>query len=144
MPPSSNGPGPETIFVVEDATSLRRYVQKLLEADGFEVLTAADGVEALQVAADFPRKIDLLLSDVSFPEISGPELAKQLKQMRPAMKVLLMHLGTQGMFILNHGWYFIPKFSIPAALISRVKNILKTDGADQGTDHYDTRLRPFS
>ena len=83
-----------TILVVEDATSLRRYVQKLLEADGFEVLTASDGIEALQLAADYPRKIDLLLSDVSFPEISGPELAKQLKELRPALKVLLMHGGT--------------------------------------------------
>jgi two-component system, cell cycle sensor histidine kinase and response regulator CckA len=140
MHPSSNGHGPETILVVEDAMSIRRCVQKLLEADGFEVLTASDGVEALQLAADYPRKIDLLLSDVSFPEISGPELAKQLKELRPAMKVLLMHGYAQGMFVLNYGWYFIQKPFIPAALVGRIRDTLKTDVPDQGTDHYDTRL----
>ena len=140
MTPSSNGPGPETILVVEGAADIRKLVQKILERAGFEVLTAADGSEALHIAEDYPRKIHLLLSDVIMPEISGPELAKQLKALRPEMKVILMSGYTQGMVVLNYGWYFIQKPFIPVALVGRIKDVLKTDIPDRGTDHYDTRL----
>lgn len=140
MTPSSNGPGPQTILVVEDATHIRKLVQKILEDDGFEVLTAADGTEARHIAEDYPRKIHLLLSDVTMPGISGPELAKQLKALRPEMKILLMSGYAEGMLILNYGWYFVQKPFIPAALVGRVKDVLKTNVPDQGTDHYDTRM----
>ena len=140
MTPSTNGPGPETILVVEDATYIRKLVQKILEDAGFEVLTAADGADARHIAEDYPRKIHLLLSDVIMPEISGPELAQQLKVLRPEIKVLLMSGYAQGMLVLNYGWYFIQKPFIPVALVGRVRDVLKTAVPDQGTDHYDTRL----
>ena len=136
----SDGRGPETILVVEDATHVRKLVQKILEEAGFEVLTAADGSEALRIAEDYPRKIHLLLSDVIMPEISGPELAKQLKALRPEMKVILMSGYAHGMIVLNYGWYFIQKPFIPVALVGRVKDVLNTDVPDRGTDHFDTRL----
>jgi two-component system cell cycle sensor histidine kinase/response regulator CckA len=140
-PSSSNGSGPETILVVEDATHVRKLVQKILEDADFEVLTAAGGAEAVQLAAEYPRKIDLLLTDVLMPEISGPELAKKLKELRPEMKIMLMSGYADGMLILNYGWYFVQKPFIPAALVGRVKDILKSSRlADQGTDHFDTRL----
>lgn len=135
----SDGRGPETILVVEDATYIRKLVQKILEQAGFEVLTAADGSEARRIAENYPRKIHLLLSDVIMPEISGPELAKQLKALRPEMKIILMSGYTQGMVVLNYGWYFIQKPFIPVASVARVRDVLKTDARDQGTDHFDTR-----
>jgi DNA-binding NtrC family response regulator len=90
------------------------------------------------VEASFPRTIHLLLSDVMMPDMGGPDLAAKLKLRRPEMRVMLMSGYADGaMLVLNHGWHFIRKPFLPAALLGKVTEILHTTVRDQGTDHFD-------
>jgi FixJ family two-component response regulator len=81
-----------------------------------------------------------LLSDVMMPGISGPDLAKKLKQQRPEMRVMLMSGYPEGMLILNYGGHFLQKPFPPHALISKVNDVLHGEVREQGTDHFDTRM----
>ena len=80
----------ETILIVEDDTVIRRVVHNILEQAGFGLLVAANGIEALKIESGFEATIGLLLSDIMMPDISGPDLAKKLKELRPQMRVMLM------------------------------------------------------
>lgn len=135
-----NGEIPETVLVVEDDADILRMVQIILEEAGFEVLAANSAKQAIRVEAQFSRTIQLLLSDVMMPDMCGPDLAKVLKQRRPEMRVMLMSGYANGaMLVLNHGWHFIQKPFLPAALLGGVTDVLHTTVRDQGTDHFDPR-----
>jgi CheY-like chemotaxis protein len=88
------GPAPagvETILVVEDREDVRALVQEILEGHGYRVLPARDPGEALQIAEQEPgASIDLLLTDLVMPQMSGLDLAKRLRTLRPTMQVLYM------------------------------------------------------
>jgi two-component system, cell cycle sensor histidine kinase and response regulator CckA len=94
--------GSETVLLVEDAEPLRMLAQLFLKENGYHVLTAADGAEAQQVAAQTPGPIHLLLTDVVMPGINGRVLAERLAPLHPAMKVLYMS-GYTDSFIAGHG-----------------------------------------
>jgi two-component system cell cycle sensor histidine kinase/response regulator CckA len=94
--------GSETILVVEDADPLRKLTQAFLEANGFRVLSAAGGTEALAVAGRHGSAIDLLLTDVVMPGMNGRELAEQLSLRQPGIKVLYVS-GYTDTFIAGHG-----------------------------------------
>ena len=94
--------GTETILVVEDTEGLRRMIRRMLEGIGYTVLVAADGEEALALAADHSGAIDLLLTDVVMPKLGGAELANHLAARRPGLRVLFMSGYTQGA-IAQHG-----------------------------------------
>ena len=83
--------GVETVLLVEDEASLRRLAFGCLATSGYNVLEAHDGQEALKVAARYGAPIDLLLTDVIMPGISGRELADSLKLARPEV-----YLATSG------------------------------------------------
>jgi DNA-binding NtrC family response regulator len=78
------------ILLAEDDVGLRFFVWRLLRADGFSVLTASDGIAALEVSRNHPGTIDLLLSDVEMPRMGGLELCKSIVAERPGTKVLVM------------------------------------------------------
>ncbi|MHB8959245.1 MAG: hybrid sensor histidine kinase/response regulator [Candidatus Limnocylindrales bacterium] len=80
--------GSETILLVEDYEAGRRFLHRTLESLGYRLLTAADGNEALVQAAGHEGPIDLLLTDVVMPGMSGHALARQLVTTRPATRVL--------------------------------------------------------
>jgi PAS domain S-box-containing protein len=80
--------GPATVLVVEDEEMVRRTALLSLRRAGYGVLAAASGPEALRVAADHAGPIDLLLSDVVLPGMSGRELAERLRVARPGVRVL--------------------------------------------------------
>jgi PAS domain S-box-containing protein len=94
--------GSETILLVEDAEPLRMLAQLFLTENGYHVLTAADGAEAQQTAAQYPGLIHLLLTDVVMPGKNGRVLAELLAPQHPAMKVLYMS-GYTDSFIAGHG-----------------------------------------
>jgi len=94
--------GSETVLLVEDAEPLRMLAQLFLKENGYHVLSAADGAEAQQVAAQTPGPIHLLLTDVVMPGINGRVLAERLASLHPAMKVLYMS-GYTDSFIAGHG-----------------------------------------
>jgi CheY-like chemotaxis protein len=82
--------GTETILVVEDESSLRKYVIDVLKPLGYKVIGAADGEEALKIIAEHEEDIDLLLTDFIMPGINGRELADTIQKDRPDMKVIIM------------------------------------------------------
>jgi PAS domain S-box-containing protein len=82
--------GTETILLVEDAESVQRLADRVLSRGGYRVLATATADEALQIASSFGGRIDLLLTDVIMPEMSGRELAEAFARIRPGTAVLLM------------------------------------------------------
>jgi CheY-like chemotaxis protein len=79
-----------TVLVVDDDDSVRRVTERLLRSTGFTVLTATSGPDAIAVAAAYRGTIDLLLTDIVMPDMSGRDLARELSVVRPSMKVLFM------------------------------------------------------
>ena len=69
---------------------MRRTTARLLKSLGYDVLLAADGREALQIAKTHPGTIDILLCDVAMPERSGPEVAKDIQGVKPSIRVLFV------------------------------------------------------
>ena len=88
--------GARTILLVEDEASLRKLTRTTLTQAGYRVLEAGDAEEALQVAASTPVDIDLLLSDVIMPKMSGGDLAKKLSPQHAQMHILFMSGYTDG------------------------------------------------
>jgi two-component system cell cycle sensor histidine kinase/response regulator CckA len=131
----------KTILVVEDTALVLKTVRTILENANFTVLAAASADEAMQLAGS-AKTIDLLLSDVMMPDVSGPDLALKLKELRPEMRVILMSgYGSGEMLILNYGWYFIEKPFIAGQLVAKINEVLREELRDQGTDHFDTRKK---
>jgi len=87
---AASGRGSETVLVVEDEDEVRALAIEILREHGYTTLAAADGAEALRVAARHPGPLHLLLTDVVMPHLSGWELARQLSSIRPETKVLYM------------------------------------------------------
>jgi len=82
--------GSETVLVVEDDEALRKLITTLLAGAGYNVLQASNGDAALQLVRSSDRQIDLVLTDMLMPVMSGIELSAQLREIRPELKVLLM------------------------------------------------------
>jgi two-component system cell cycle sensor histidine kinase/response regulator CckA len=87
--PAALASGTETVLVVEDEPSLRNLVAEILELQGYEVIVAANPVEALEIVAVTPG-IDLLLTDLIMPGFNGRELAEQVTELLPSAGILFM------------------------------------------------------
>src|SRR5205807_7174964 len=94
--------GTETVRVVKDAASVRMVSQHVLVRHGYTILEAPNGDTALRLAAKHHGPIDLLLTDVVMPGLSGRQLAEQLAQLRPSMKVLYVS-GYGENAVVHHG-----------------------------------------
>ncbi len=82
--------GSETILVAEDEETVRLLVQRLLTGAGYRVLTAGNPDDALRICREYKGAIDLLLTDVVMPQMSGPALAARARELRSEMNVLFM------------------------------------------------------
>jgi CheY-like chemotaxis protein len=82
--------GSETVLLVEDEAEVRRVVRRVLETDGYDVLEAGCGADALSLIDQHRGPIDLVLSDIVMPEMNGRELATKVLERRPGCRVLLM------------------------------------------------------
>jgi PAS domain S-box-containing protein len=91
-----------TLLLVEDEPALRALVVTMLEEQGYAVLQAGNGIDAITVAERHRGRIDLLLTDVVMPRLSGPELAQQLQSLRPGLEVLFMS-GYNDSRLVNRG-----------------------------------------
>ncbi len=131
----------ETILVVDDNASVLKIVVGLLRHAHFRVLSACDGADAIQLAAKTEGRIDLLLSDVDMPEMSGPDLGLFLKKTRPDLHVMLMSGGENGnLLVLNYGWAFIQKPFVAAKLVQMIVNVLHSpDRSQAGGQEFDSR-----
>ncbi len=94
--------GSETILLVEDEEGVRVLARTILKKQGYTVLEATNGQHALEVAAQHPETIDLLVTDVVMPRMGGRELVEKLLPLRPAMRVLFMS-GYTDDAVVRHG-----------------------------------------
>jgi CheY-like chemotaxis protein len=125
--------GSETVFVVEDEAALLKVARRTLEAAGYTVLSAANGSEALQVFAQHPGEVHLLLTDVVMPRMGGRALAEQVAKARPSLKVLYMSGYTDDAIVhhgvLDAGTAFIGKPFTAVELTRKVREVLgEADG----------------
>src|SRR6266481_1741394 len=125
--------GTETVLVVEDAASVRMVTRQVLERFGYAILEAPNGETALRLAAKHHGPIHLLLTDVIMPGLSGRQLAEQLAQLRPDMKVLYAS-GYADQAIVLHGILdsdiaYLQKPFTPETLARRVRQVLDSSPA---------------
>jgi len=136
-PDPSAAPGPEaadeacppTVLLVEDEDAMRRLTARILRRNGFSVVEAATGSEALRLADGEPR-CDLLLTDVIMPEMSGKELADRLRDRQGLLPVLFMSGYSQGALghdgVIDPGTDLLEKPFDEQALVDRVRSILSS------------------
>jgi len=123
--------GDETVLVVEDEGSVRKFVVKVLEDHGYTVLTANNGSEGVRVAEERGESIDLLLTDIVMPKMGGYELAKLLTEARPKLRVLYTSgYEDEGMIReevaeLNSG--FLEKPFTADVLVRKAREVLDRD-----------------
>jgi CheY-like chemotaxis protein len=142
--PTKNSPEPlntrgsETILLVEDAEPLRRLAGLFLKGSGYQVITAADGSKAQQVAAQIIGPIHLLLTDVVMPGMNGRVLAERLAPDHPEMQVLYMS-GYTDSFIAGHGVlepgvHLLRKPFTEEVLLRKVRELLDGNGDTKKTE----------
>ncbi len=131
----------ETILVVDDNDVVLNVVVQLLGRANFQVLSAANGADAIELAKETKGRIDLLLSDIDMPLISGPDLGLALKKTRPDLRVMLMSGGQDGnLLVLNYGWAFIQKPFVAARLVQMITEVLRSpDRSQRSGQEFDTR-----
>lgn len=120
-----------TILLAEDEYAVRALCSRVLSGAGFLVLEAADGAQAVALARSHAGPIDLLVTDVVMPNISGREAADAILALRPETRVLYMSGYTED-DIVRHGVLrglvaFLPKPFPPAVLLARVRDVLRAD-----------------
>src|SRR5207237_7447262 len=126
-PPALRG-GHETVLLVEDAAPVRTLARRSLEARGYRVLDAADGPSAIELSRGHGGVIDVIVTDVVMPGMSGRELAERLAPTRPEMKVLYTSgynddaMVRQG--VLSAGVAFLQKPFVPDTLARKVRDVL--------------------
>jgi len=129
-PARPSGPlrGSETILIVEDQDEVRNLTRRLLEARGYRVLVAASGADALRIADQEAGRIDLLLTDVIMPGMSGREVALLLGPAHPHMRVLFVSGYTDDSIVhhgvLDPGVAFLQKPFTSQTLAQKVREVL--------------------
>lgn len=120
--------GQEVILLVEDESMVRDYSAFTLRSMGYQVIHAPGGNEALEKSRGFVGRIDLLVTDVVMPGMSGRELAEKLRAERPEIKVLFCSGYTANVIVhhgvLEEGVNFLPKPFTPTALGRKVREVL--------------------
>ena len=116
------------MLLVEDEQLVRQLTHEILRRNGYRVLEAADGVEALALLREHPGRIDLLLTDVVMPRMSGHELVELARPLRPEMRILYVSgyseeaIARQGQ--LTEGIELLAKPFTPGVLTAKIRQLL--------------------
>ncbi|HEY3446537.1 MAG TPA: response regulator [Myxococcales bacterium] len=126
--PVASHRGKETVLLVEDEDALRKMARRALEQSGYTVLEAATGELALEVAAAFDHAIDVVVTDLVMPGITGRVLVEKLRQKRAALRVLYVSGHSPDAMdpggLVSEGAEFLPKPFEPDQLAARVRRLL--------------------
>jgi PAS domain S-box-containing protein len=126
--------GTETILVVEDNPRVRELCVRILQMHGYEVLSAGNGSEALQISSTHREPIHLLLTDVVMPEMNGKDLAERVQAQRPELHVLYMSGYDDNVIahhgVLDEGTAFLAKPFNVDTLAQKVRIVLDSDTPD--------------
>jgi DNA-binding response OmpR family regulator len=124
-----HSPAQGTIFVVEDERAVGALVENILKSEGYTVLVAHNGEEALKLIETENPSFDLLLTDVVMPRMGGAELVRRLKKSHPSLKVLFISGYTDNALMergeLESGVDLLPKPFTPRDLKARVRGLLR-------------------
>jgi len=128
-PTSAKASGSETILLVEDEEMVQDLVYRTLKMDGYTILKASEGKEAIELCKQHQSVIHLLLTDVIMPGgISGPQLAEELLKLHPDMKILYMSGYTDDAIVYhgvtNSDTAFLQKPFTPNTLSRKVREVL--------------------
>jgi CheY-like chemotaxis protein len=119
----------ETVLIAEDEEIVRELVCDVLTEQGYNVLCACNGVEAIELARSYDGKIHLLVTDVIMPQMNGHELAEQLRELRPETKVLYVS-GYSNNEIGDHGaldprYELLQKPFTPQTLARKIRDVIQ-------------------
>jgi PAS domain S-box-containing protein len=126
--PASSLQGDETVLVVEDESSVRGIIERVLSGNGYRVLLAVSGSEALRISGEHEGPIDLLITDVVMPGMGGGEVASRLETAKPGLRVVVMSGYTENAIghhgILETGMEYLRKPFTADALLRKVREVL--------------------
>jgi PAS domain S-box-containing protein len=129
--PSRPKRGAERVLLVEDMDSVRELVSRALEGYGYKVIKAANGEEAIRLVAVMTEPIDVLVTDVVMPRMTGPVVADRLRAHWPGLRVLFMSGYTERVkpvFLNSPGTLFIQKPFLPTELVAQLRRLLDEPG----------------
>jgi DNA-binding NtrC family response regulator len=137
--------GTETILVVEDEAGVRELAGQFLKAHGYTVLEARDGIEALEIAARHEGTIHLILTDIIMPRMSGTELVKRLKVVRPEVKAAYMtgyaEYATSGSEApSNQLDSILQKPFSSTSLVGMIRDVLAGKAGEKASDARESRV----
>ena len=113
------------ILLAEDEAVVRNLVRLMLSREGYAVLTANDGQEALEICEKFADPIHLLLTDANMPRMNGMELAERVREQRPEKRIMIISGHTTTMVLeKNAPDAFLRKPFIPPTLLQCVQRVL--------------------
>ncbi|HRE90726.1 MAG TPA: response regulator, partial [Myxococcota bacterium] len=122
--------GSETVLLVEDDSAVRQTMRSILARQGYRVLEAANGGEALLICEQHQASIELLVTDLVMPRMSGRHLATRLTSDRPQLKVLFVsgytELAAHSQTLLADGAHYLAKPVTPTSLALKVREVLDT------------------
>jgi CheY-like chemotaxis protein len=134
VPGRSLATGRESILVVEDEQAVRKLISSMLRQQGYDVIEASDGDEALRTVEQAPDAIHLLIADLVMPRLGGFELAQRLHLQRPQVKVLYMSGYSDDTLLRQEGVPlgadFLQKPFTPEALSYKVREVLDKPGTE--------------
>lgn len=123
-PPRPSG-SKGAILLVDDETNVRTLVARILEREGYRVLEASNGSEALERGLEYSLPIHLLITDVTMPLLSGPELVRQILPHRPDMKVIFITGRDKKDVPQSPGISFLEKPFTLKGLLAQVEQVMR-------------------
>jgi nitrogen-specific signal transduction histidine kinase/ActR/RegA family two-component response regulator len=125
----SSRPRRQTVLVVEDESALRKLMMKVLDGAGFQIVEAKDGEQAIEICKNMAEPIDMVISDLAMPKLTGLQLKEVVASLRPATKFLLVSGYAEDVVedptILRANTNFLEKPFLPDELILKVRQVLR-------------------